>query len=356
MMVEDEVPLVVIASSWSGSLGTPCRLGIPASSGTQGTILVLRPATLLPAVSKGLDAAGFAVRFAATEEEAQAILDDRIPAAALIGLSRGADPYERVRWLRSQERLDFVQVIVLAGRVGQAQVGEGLAVGADDVLDDATASEEIVIRILARIARSESMARLALLDPLTGLHNRRFMNDRLRAEVVRSGRSGTLLALVILDLDDFKRINDTLGHAAGDRALASFAQELRTSLREYDLTCRFGGDEFVLVLPDCGAQRAHARLAQFRSERARNREGTPPVTFSAGIAECPRDGVSWAELFEVADRAIRRAKEGGRNRTIDGSTVACVGSPTPADSVLQGGYPLTRGAPSGTIKRSSHHR
>jgi len=157
---------------------------------------------------------------------------------------------------------------------------------------------------------------LALHDPLTELHNRRFMNDRLPAEVARAARTKNELAIAIVDLDEFKPINDTLGHASGDRALRAFARALSTGLRSYDLVCRFGGDEFVVLFPDCGAAGARTALSQFRSRRSWALADVPVVTFSAGIAEFPRDGRLLEELFEAADKNLRLAKQLGRDNIV----------------------------------------
>jgi len=113
----------------------------------------------------------------------------------------------------------------------------------------------------------------------------------------------------IIDLDDFKRINDVHGHVVGDRTLTAFAQAFRRGLRCYDMPYRYGGDEFVVLFPGCDAGGARAALAQLRLEFDTAVSDLPNVTFSAGIAEFPRDGVSWKGLFEVADRNLRSAKE-----------------------------------------------
>jgi diguanylate cyclase (GGDEF)-like protein len=142
------------------------------------------------------------------------------------------------------------------------------------------------------------------------------MNDRLPAEIARAARGGNTLSIAVVDLDDFKLINDTFGHAVGDRALVAFARALRADLRAYDLVCRFGGDEFVVLFPDCGAVGAAAALGKLRARRTWALSDFPVATFSAGIAQFPDDGHSLTELFEVADRNVRRAKQRGRGVTI----------------------------------------
>jgi len=146
--------------------------------------------------------------------------------------------------------------------------------------------------------------------------NRILVIGALPAEVARAARTKNELAIAIVDLDEFKPINDALGHASGDRALRAFARALSTGLRSYDLVCRFGGDEFVVLFPDCGAAGARTALSQFRSRRSWALADVPVVTFSAGIAEFPRDGRLLEELFEAADKNLRLAKQLGRDNIV----------------------------------------
>jgi diguanylate cyclase (GGDEF)-like protein len=166
-------------------------------------------------------------------------------------------------------------------------------------------------------ARRYAEARaLADLDALTGLHNRRYFHETLAREVARAQRYRRTLALLVLDLDDFKSVNDRIGHLAGDAALAEVAGRLRTTARSADVACRIGGDEFALVLPE--ATRAEAELLAQRLDQAvRGRPvghaGT--IGLSVGIAELgPSDGA--VELFERADGALYRAKQLGKGRTV----------------------------------------
>ena len=156
-------------------------------------------------------------------------------------------------------------------------------------------------------AHAETMYRLAMFDPLTGLYNRRFAEPCIEAEVLRSRRNGTPLTLLMLDLDGFKQINDRHGHAAGDVALQAVAERLRKAVRGSDLAARMGGDEFLLLLPECDlGQLWHvlARLTPFEIEVGGQKI---PVTFSAGWKQC-ESGESYKELLEGADRALYEKK------------------------------------------------
>jgi diguanylate cyclase (GGDEF)-like protein len=280
------------------------------------TILVVGSVSLGPRVMKKLVAAGFTIVRVDTVEEAQHLSVERLPAAILVAPSPDEDPFVAVRGLREGERAAFVQIFVFAARNGRFRAGEAIAAGADDVFLDARDHDEAAERILARIARSGDLVQLALLDPLTELYNRRLLDDRVPAEINRAARSRTLLSVVLIDLDRFKEINDAHGHTAGDRALVAFASALRCSLRGYDLVGRFGGDEFVLVLPACGVEGSRAALSNVRARHLWALPDLPPLTFSAGIAQFPDDGATWAALFEAADRNVRAAKALGGGKTV----------------------------------------
>jgi diguanylate cyclase (GGDEF)-like protein len=161
-------------------------------------------------------------------------------------------------------------------------------------------------------------ARLAVTDPLTGLHNRRYLQDALNREVARSRRAGAPLSLVVLDLDHFKRINDTFGHDAGDAALVQTAERLRTVARSGDVIARHGGEEFAWLLPDTtitGAAELAERLRSALAGAPIDLPETGPleVSGSLGVAAL-RAGDHGQALYREADRALYRAKDGGRNR------------------------------------------
>jgi diguanylate cyclase (GGDEF)-like protein len=283
------------------------------------TVLVIGDLTVASGITQGLLESGFAPVCLRGADDAWRFVLDLIPAAILLGPCPGVDRYAMVRRLRTQDRLAFVPVFFFARPGERGAVGRGIAAGADDVFEPVRDPEwpsEVAERIIARIARSRSLSQLALLDPLTALHNRRFMNERLSAEIARARRSSTDLSMSLIDLDQFKAINDAFGHRAGDRVLVAFARALRGGARSYDVLCRYGGDEFVLLLPGCDASGARAVCAQLRARHAWDLPDLPVISFSAGIAQFPDDGASWADLFGVADANLRRAKEAGRDRIV----------------------------------------
>jgi len=173
---------------------------------------------------------------------------------------------------------------------------------------------------------------LADLDGLTGLHNRRYFHELLAREVARAQRYGRELALVVFDLDDFKSINDGLGHLAGDAVLAETAERARGVLRSADIACRVGGDEFAVLLPEASGREAellYRRLQRAVSSRPVAEAGS--VSVSAGIAELQADDEPNA-FFERADKALYRAKERGK-----GQVVRAPGRSAPSDATRRPG-------------------
>jgi diguanylate cyclase (GGDEF)-like protein len=166
---------------------------------------------------------------------------------------------------------------------------------------------------------NEQLARLANTDALTGLNNRRFLLERLAEETSRARRYELDLSLLLLDLDHFKRVNDTHGHLVGDRVLAATAGEIETLRREYDVAGRLGGEEFALILPETDppgarilAERVRGGIAALRHQvegRAHFR-----VTVSVGIASFAPDLRDGTQLMSLADAALYRAKRRGRDR------------------------------------------
>jgi diguanylate cyclase (GGDEF)-like protein len=164
--------------------------------------------------------------------------------------------------------------------------------------------------------RFREARQLADLDALTGLHNRRYFHDTLAREVARAHRYDRRLALIVFDLDDFKAINDRIGHLAGDAVLADAADVIRSVVRTADVPCRVGGDEFAVILPESGqleAEQLYSRLQAALEQRTLGEAGQ--IRLSAGIAELTREDDARA-FFERADDALYGAKEAGKGRSV----------------------------------------
>ncbi|HVH51496.1 MAG TPA: GGDEF domain-containing protein [Gaiellaceae bacterium] len=203
-----------------------------------------------------------------------------------------------------------------AGRVGHLTV---FTRDPERRFDDADLSrlEELAQRAAPAIEnarRFREARRLADLDALTGLHNRRYFHETLAREAARAHRYARKLALIVFDLDDFKVVNDRIGHLTGDSALAEAAERLRTAVRTADVACRVGGDEFAVILPESGiadGEQLFARIQRAISTEPIGQAGR--LHLSAGVAELKPDDDS-ISLFERADNALYRAKEAGKGR------------------------------------------
>jgi diguanylate cyclase (GGDEF)-like protein len=174
---------------------------------------------------------------------------------------------------------------------------------------------------LVNLQLREKLRMQSLRDPLTGLYNRRYLDESLQREVVRCQRRGLPLAVLMLDVDHFKAFNDGNGHAAGDALLAAIARTLQSCTRSEDLACRYGGEEFTVVLVDTDAADAMARAEQIRgaieSTAVQHLKRTlGPCTASVGLAVLSDTATTPSELLEQADAALYRAKAGGRNRVV----------------------------------------
>ena len=175
---------------------------------------------------------------------------------------------------------------------------------------------------LSNARKYDSIRRQVVTDHLTRLYNRRFFMNRAEEELSRSLRNQQPLSLVILDIDHFKHFNDSYGHATGDRVLQVVAGVMQQHVRKSDICSRHGGEEFGMLLPNTPGDNASFMANRLRRTLAETRYtglGLPSdvnITISMGVATCPRDATTVAELFELADKALYQAKADGRDRVI----------------------------------------
>jgi diguanylate cyclase (GGDEF)-like protein/PAS domain S-box-containing protein len=176
----------------------------------------------------------------------------------------------------------------------------------------------------------EQLLDQAVRDPLTGLYNRRYLDETIAREVVRAARYNQPIGIVMCDIDHFKLVNDVHGHLAGDEVLRAFAGLLREHARGSDIACRFGGEEFVLLFPGMPRDVAYRRAEQLRTELAAKRITLGAVviqlTASFGVASFPEDGQTMDSLIGAVDAAMYQAKETGRDRVVVSSARAADGS------------------------------
>jgi diguanylate cyclase (GGDEF)-like protein len=275
-----------------------------------------------------LEAWGYEVVLAANGYEAQSLLEgDDAPRLAILDcFMPGLGGLELCELIRGRKQ-GYVYTILLSVADQQSDVLKGFELGADDYLCKPFEELELRARLKAGeriiciqeelVEARESLKFVASHDPLLRLWNRRAIIDLLSTELSRAKRMQTSLCIFFADLDSFKRVNDRYGHLVGDEVLRSAAEKMSRAVREYDHVGRYGGEEFLVVLPNCAAE-----AAREVAERVRQHIGDEPiviapiqvkVTASIGVAQW-HPGQDFRDLIHRADLAMYRAKQDGRNR------------------------------------------
>lgn len=226
---------------------------------------------------------------------------------------------ELAKTIRQIPAFVSIPIVFLSAETDRDIQLEAVSLGGDDFLTKPIKPAHLVASVTSRVERYRQLRSLMLHDSLTGLLNHSALKERLAQEINRSARHNAVLSYAMLDLDLFKRINDTYGHASGDRVLRSLSQMLTKRLRRTDIVGRYGGEEFGVIFPNTTLQHAAATMEQLRDSfskihhRAGDSEFT--VTFSCGIASFP-EYLTPAAISENADRALYQAKNMGRNRVV----------------------------------------
>jgi diguanylate cyclase (GGDEF)-like protein len=217
-------------------------------------------------------------------------------------------------------------VLHLQGAIAALAYGDGAGQSEQESklrLIDAAATT--IALAVSNLRQKEDLRQQSLHDPLTGLYNRRFLQDALDREAARARRSGAPLGVLMLDIDYFKQVNDNHGHVAGDLVLKWLGRFLRDGVRGGDMACRYGGEEFILLVPGATLEHAAQRAEQIRagveSGSAMEFDGLAlgPITVSLGVATFCADAdaqVNVADIVRAADEALLRAKKSGRNRIV----------------------------------------
>jgi len=253
----------------------------------------------------------------------------------LVIVSLGLKDFDGLRLcsqIRSLERTRNVPILAVSEADNNQRLVRGLEIGVNDYLIRPIDKNEMLARARTQIKKKRYTERLrdnvqmsiemAITDALTGLFNRRYMETHLATLVEQAASRGKPIAVMVLDIDYFKSVNDTHGHDAGDDVLREFSLRIRKSIRNIDLACRYGGEEFVLVMPETDmavatmvAERLRRRIA---SEPFAIQQGARslPVTISIGIAALNAPTDTAAQILKRADEALYRAKRDGRNRVV----------------------------------------
>jgi two-component system, cell cycle response regulator len=320
----------------------------PAQMSTPRVLLVDDDELMIERMRDLVSAAGYEVSAASSGAAAlEALQREFAPIVILDRNMPGMDGLELCRAIRAGSQYPgYVYIILCTAHDSEDEILAGLDSGADDYLSKRASGTQLIARLgCARRILSlehslklviEERRRMALTDALTGAHNRRSFMKHVRSEIKRCRRFGGDLALLVLDIDHFKRINDRLGHAGGDAVLVEFVQRVRGVLpREYDWCARIGGEEFAVVLPQTNLAGGEAVAEKIRAAVAgapmSTFAGAINVTVSVGVSNisvfADRGAVQVEQLLNRADDCLYYSKNHGRNRvTVDGR--ASVGDKT----------------------------
>lgn len=267
-----------------------------------------------------LEQAGLSVAVVRDPMRTLQVLDELDPDLILMDVYMpGCSGLELASVIRQQHRYLSIPIVFLSTERDLGRQLSALGLGADDFLTKPIEAGHLLRAVQNRAERARALRRLMLRDSLTGALNHTAITARLEDEIARAERAGLPLALAVIDVDQFKAVNDSYGHLIGDRVLRSLTRLLRQRLRKTDMVGRMGGEEFVIIMPDTGAEAACGLLEVMRESFAQldhqAARGWFRLTFSCGIA-AHRPGRSPTALIEAADRAMYQAKQAGRNRVL----------------------------------------
>ena len=354
--VRSLIRLKMVMDEWRLRQQTSSELGIVPPTATpehesyhHARILICEASAIETAnLQEVLARDGHELQVAATLPESQRLAAAGELDLVIVDLALGDDEALRLcSHLRAQEKTRQTPILLIAEEDQTAKLAKSLDLGVNDYLMQPVDRNELLARVRTQIRRRRFQDRLrasymqslsmALTDQLTGLYNRNYLMTHLSGLMQRTIASGKALALAMIDVDTFKQVNDTHGHAAGDEVLAELAQRMTHFTRNFDTVARFGGEEFVVVMPDITPE-----LAMLVAERLRLRVAdTPmklksglslPITISIGVAVSRHQGDRAEDLLSRADQALYAAKRQGRNRVVLANDDA--GAVTPAADIV----------------------
>ena len=330
-MLTDELRL---RAATTRDIGIEELLGsrLPADEQTPKVLLVDEKEESATAISAML---GGSVQLDVTHDPHAAVFQAAEGAYECVIVSTAFDAFDPLRLcshLRSLDRTRLLPIILIAGDGEDARIIRGLELGVNDYLVRPIDRQELLARLRTQVRRKRyndhlrtsvtETIEMAVTDALTGLHNRRYLDSHLKTLFDRALARRRPLSVMMTDLDRFKSINDTFGHDGGDDVLREFAARLRKNVRGIDLACRYGGEEFVVVMPDTDAPIARMVAERIRAEIERapftlGTDGrTAKVTISIGVSTLLHGKDSIENLMKRADMALYDAKSNGRNRVV----------------------------------------
>jgi len=299
------------------------KFGVNEILNKRKILVVDDDANITDLLEKSLVKEGFAVTTCHNTLEAEKYLEREQPDLIILDIILPSlDGIEFCRRIRSNSRWKLVPIIFLTIKSKLQDKLAGFATGADDYLCKPIEIEELVARIQAILNRLEVCEDLIFQDDLTHAFNRRYLLRHLDEEIVHSRCEKKEFSLAIVDVDNFKEINDSFGHAVGDEVLQTLVKRIQNNLRTTDVVCRYGGDEFIILLPDTSQSSAEMVLERLQKNISKtpfiiSKSGQKlKITVSIGFSTFPHDGTHAEKLIKAADAAMYQAKEAGRNMVV----------------------------------------
>jgi diguanylate cyclase (GGDEF)-like protein len=270
--------------------------------------------------SRHLTAAGMETAIVTDPLKIIETLDEFNPELLLLDVYMpGCTGLELAEVIRQMDTFISIPIVFFSAETDRDKQLQAMGLGGDDFLTKPLRPDYLVSAVTSRIERYRQLRALMVRDSLTGALNHSTIKELLNQELSRAGRQNTALSFVMIDLDHFKSVNDTYGHAAGDRVLRSLAHLLKKRLRHHDIVGRYGGEEFSVVLPATTGTMSLKIMDELRADFAmvlhQSNDADFSVTFSCGIADFPRFE-TLGKIGEAADKALYQAKREGRNRVI----------------------------------------
>ena len=268
-------------------------------------------------------------------EESNQLGPDGHSSVELLIVSASGKTFDGLRLaahIRSQFNTRSLPILAIVDAEDRTRSIRALEIGVNDIINRPLDEDELKLRVRTLVRRKRYIENLrlsvdatmekAVTDQLTGLHNRRYMETQLKALLERTKRGGAPVSVIIADIDHFKRVNDLFGHDAGDEVIRQFSERLASNFRPRDLACRFGGEEFVVIMPDTSAEDAYIIAERLRVAvsgdpfHIGSNKDPLEVTVSVGVAIGNRADDDTDVVIKRADQALYAAKQRGRNRVI----------------------------------------
>ncbi len=299
-------------------LDTLDRLTAPVQAEAGKVLIVDDSPSLAAFYAAHLNNAGFVTQTVINPLKTLETLVDSPPEIILLDMNMpGASGQELAKVIRQQDAYLSIPIVFLSAESDIGRQREAMSLGGDEFLQKPIEPEHLISAVRSRVIRYRALRALMVRDSLTGLLNHTSYKERLRAEVARAKRLNKILSVGLIDIDHFKKVNDTYGHPAGDRVIKNLSRLLKQRLRGADVIGRYGGEEFALVLPETPANPAVSVLNQIRESFAAIEQHAGLAvfrcSFSAGVAQFP-PLMDAEALIQAADEALYLSKNRGRNR------------------------------------------